>query len=156
MKFKLVEKYQGGNKSIVDYLSAIRFLNNIIQLPADHLCGILWENTTAKVYEEIRHQYPRDYNIVARTKSAIFRRFRDCGITVENEKQIEQAYKSKCNSLSSMGEKKKDSSKVSDEGVKSGRVGKKKHNKDKQRSDNSKGTAAPKVKTSDKSEKQVS
>jgi len=54
-----------------------------------------------------------------------------------------------------MGEKKKDSSKGSSEGVKSRHVEKKKCNKDKQRSDN-KSTAAPKVKTSDKSEKQVS
>ena len=108
---------------------------------------------TAKVYEEIRRQYPRDCNTAARTESAVFHRFRDCGIAVENEKRIEQAYKSKCNSLSGMGEKKKDSSKGSSEGVKSGYVEKKKRNKDKQRSDNSKGTAAPKAKTSDKSEK---
>ena len=69
---------------------------------------------------------------------------------------MEQAYKSKCNGLSGMGEKKKDSSKGSSEGVKSERMEKKKRNKDKQRSDNSKGTAAPKTKTGNKSEKQVS
>jgi hypothetical protein len=77
-------------------------------------------------------------------------------MAVENEKRMELAYKSKRNGLSSMGEKKKDSSKGSSEGVKSGRVEKKKHNKDKQRSDNNKGNSAPKTKTGEKSEKQLS
>jgi len=77
-------------------------------------------------------------------------------MAVENEKQMEQVYKFKYNGLSSIGEKKKDSSKGSSEGVKSRHMEKKKYNKDQQRSDNNKGNAAPKVKTSDKSEKQVS
>ena len=62
-----------------------------------------------------------------KTKSTVFKRFRDCKIVVEIEKQVQQAYKSKREKLKALGAKKKDTTKEIGEGVKSSQVEKKKN-----------------------------